>query len=429
MSKKIVALMLLVVFVLAACTPQAAAPDSANAGDKVEVRFWMHQNPAFEASYKALADAYTAAHPDVTITIETFDYDTYIQTLQTALPAGEEADIMQMFGSWVCSYSDRLDSVPGDVLSMDQANEIFYAASIGGFTCGGELKGVPQEFNIEYGGVLVNKAMFDAAGVAYPPAWATLDDMAADAAMLTKYDDADVMVQAGLDFLGGDTLPFMFMAGILQRGGDYWNADQTAFTFNTPEAKETLEWMNSLVAEHKVVDSTLFASDLVVDDFFGGRSAMSYIGPWAVATGLTNFPEFGEFGYVMVPYIGDQPTFAADSGWGLTVSPNSKNAAVAWDFIKFVTMDPANALQWNIGTATIPALVANTDDPKLVEALPFIENIKSQLEYGRYIGNMPDRDQVFYNIIHQHILNVFQGIETVDDALKAIDEETNATLQ
>src|SRR5829696_6955236 len=78
--------------------------------EPVTLRLWAHQEPNFNTGTQALIDAYTAEHPNVTITMETFEYDLFIQTLQTALPAGDNADIMALFGSWTCSYADRLAS-------------------------------------------------------------------------------------------------------------------------------------------------------------------------------------------------------------------------------------------------------------------------------------------------------------------------------
>jgi hypothetical protein len=51
------------------------------------------------------------------------------------------------------------------------------------------------------------------------------------------------------------------------------------------------------------------------------------------------------------------------------------------------------------------------------------------LPYGRYLGNMPDRDLVVYEIIYPHILNALQGVETVDQALEAMDVEANSTFE
>ena len=61
----------------------------------------------------AIIAAYEAAHPNVDIQLENFDYELYLQTLQTAMPAGEEADILQLFGTWTSQYYERLAPVPG----------------------------------------------------------------------------------------------------------------------------------------------------------------------------------------------------------------------------------------------------------------------------------------------------------------------------
>ena len=69
----------------------------------------------------------------------------------------------------------------------------------------------------------------------FPPQWKTMDDVIADAVALTQKDDAGMMTTAGFHFTAADPISASFLAGIKQRGGDYWNADHTGFTFNTPE--------------------------------------------------------------------------------------------------------------------------------------------------------------------------------------------------
>src|SRR5262245_45257389 len=96
-----------------------------SAQDAVTIRIWTHQNDAFTAGYQKLMDNYSASHPNVSFALETFDYPVYIQTLQTALPAGTEADILVMFGTWNCGYANggRLAPVPETVLSIEEAKE------------------------------------------------------------------------------------------------------------------------------------------------------------------------------------------------------------------------------------------------------------------------------------------------------------------
>jgi multiple sugar transport system substrate-binding protein len=434
MNKRIFTLfsmLIVAVLFLTACGGGAKTPTDTSPTEPVVIRMWAHTNNSFIAGYESLITAYEAEHPNIDIQLEHFDYELYLQTLQTAMPAKEEADIIQLFGTWTSQYYERLAPVPAEVMTLEQAQKIFYAAPIGGYIVDGKLYGFPQEFNMEYGGVLVNKTKFEAAGLPFPPQWKTMDDVLADALKLTEKDSAGMMTTAGFHFTAADPTSFSFLAGIKQRGGDYWNADHTGFTFITPEAKAQLEWMVNAV-EMGVVDPVVFndATNFVIDAFFQGHVAIGYIGTWAIAEGQANFPDFAdEWEYVYLPSMQGDPVFVADSGWGLTVSPNSKHQDIAWDFAKFVTANPENARQWNIASGTIPAMPEVAESAEIAEKMPWVAKALTTLPYGQYLGNMPDRDLIVYEIIYPHILNALQGVETVDQALEAIDTEANGTFK
>jgi multiple sugar transport system substrate-binding protein len=232
MKHKILTLMLVLIFVLTACgtkAPTATEPATGQppvavvteSAEPVVLRMWVHTNNAFIAGYEPIIAAYEAAHTNVDIQLENFDYELYLQTLQTAMPAGEEADILQLFGTWIAQYYERLAPVPADVLTIEQAQQTFYAAPICGYIVNDVLYGMPQEFNMEYGGVLVNKTKFEAAGLTYPPNWQTMDDVLADALNLVEKDESDMLSTAGFHFTAADPTWASFLAGIKQRGGDY----------------------------------------------------------------------------------------------------------------------------------------------------------------------------------------------------------------
>ncbi len=443
--------LLAVVSLVAACAGQAPAPAAqeeapaakeeapaakeeapAAEEEKVELRFWMHQNPAFIQANEEIIRRFEETHPNVTIKLESFEYGLFIQTLQTAMPAGTEADIIEMFGTWVCSYANggRLAELPEDVMSRSEAEEAFFRAPLEGYDCNGKLYGLPNEFNIENGAVLVNPAMFEAAGLEYPPQWNSMEELLADAQKLAQFD-GESMTVSGFHFISGDGLAFQLLAGILQRGGEYWKPDGSGVQFTTPEAEETLEAMKSWVTERKVTDPFLFNGDSnwVGTSFFNNQVAIGFIGPWIVPVGLEEYPET-QFDYVSLPnYAGDKHYFAADSGWGKVVSINSEHKELAMEFVKFATTDPDNAKLWNVATGTVPALKSVANDPTLLEDLPYIEASLEVLDYGRYIGPLPDRDLFWYDIVQPHVLAVLQESETVDEALAAIEAETNASFE
>lgn len=383
MSKKISLLLssLVVASVLLAACGSAAKPaggEEAVAGEKVTIRVWTHQNDSFNAGYETLAAAYMGMHSDVEIVFETFDYDTYIQTLQTALPAKTEADILQMFGSWVCSYAEggNLAETPASVISVDDARAKILAAPIGGYICGDKLYGVPQEYNIEYGAVLFNTTIAEEVGATnYKDGWADWDEVIEDGQKMAVVQDG-VMTRAGLNFTASDGAATMFHSVYLQYGGQYLN--DGVYTVNTPEGLKTLEFMKSLV-DAGLVDPVLYNDDenWVGDSFFAESSAMGLVGPWAIPEYSSDYEDVAAATiYAPLPSVGAEPTFAAASGWGLAVSANSKVQDAAWDFVKFVTLDADNAIAWNLASGSLPALAENIEGAnadKLVGAFPYFE--------------------------------------------------------
>ena len=393
----------------------------------ITLRVWTHQNESFNNAYHALAKAYMAKHPNVKIKFETFDYDTYIQTLQTAIPAGTEADVLQMFGSWVCSYAKggNLAEVPADMLTVDKAQEMFFAPPIGGYICDSKLYGVPEEFNIEYGAAMVNTKLADQVGATnYKQGWKTWDDLISDAKKLTVFKDG-AMTRAGFMFTHADGISTMFYSLILQYGGQYLEGN--TFKVNTPEGKKALSLMKRFVDE-KVVDPVLFNDDenWVGDAYFDQMVGIAVVGPWVIPEYKSDYPDVVKVTkYVKLPYEGDKPVFAAASGWGLTVSNHSKAKDAAWDFVKFVTLNADNALLWNMETGTLPAMKDNAKGAsreKLVKKFPYFEPFLEILPYGKYEGAFPDRDYVWYEVTYPEILNFLQGNQTMEKTLEDIQK-------
>lgn len=414
----------------------------AAAQDAVTIRLWQHQNDAFNAGMQTLAEAYMAANPNVTITLEAFEYDVFIQTLQTAMPAGTEGDIIQLFGTWACGYASggRIATVPESVMSLEEAEGLYYAAPLGGFACPDDvgnvsLYGLPQEFNIEYGAALVNTDIAASVGVELPEplvGWPTWDAFIADAEKMTEGDQA-FMTRAGYHFTNDDALNFTFFSLIAQQGGEFFDEATKTYQFQTPEAKAALELMVSMVQEHNLVSPELFNSTTNALDaaFPTGQAAMGLIGPWVVpCCVLPAAPDYADnIEYIRLPSLGTDPIFKADAGWGLTVSVNSKVQEQAWDFIKFAVANADNALGWNITSGTLPALRSLVEDEAtlatFVEPQPWVQPFLDIFPYGQFIGHLPDRDFLFSNVSRPHIFNAMLGIETIDEALAAMESEAN----
>jgi multiple sugar transport system substrate-binding protein len=423
-----------ILLIASACTfgEKTSSSDGGSSDGPVKITMWAHRSKSFDKALVDAANAYHELHPNVTIDLETFAYDDYIQTLQTALPAGNGADILHMFGTWTCTYSDFLAPVPGDVESLDDARSVFYPVPLGGYVCGDDtLYGLPQESNVEYGAILVNTQMAAAAGTS-TTGWDSWDDLIADAVKLTVVQDGKI-TRAGYHFTAGDGLAHSFLSLILQAGGNYMNADGTAFTFATPEGERALGLLKSIV-DAGAVDPVLFndESNWVGDCYFTELCAMGLVGPWAVADYEDDYPEIvANTVYAKLPPLEDSSDFVADSGWGLTVTNESPNADVAWDFVKFATLEAEQAKQFNLTSGTLPALKENAQGAakdELIHAFPHFETWFEVLPNARFVGQLPDRDKLYYDIIYNHGLAALRGDESIPDALKAMETEANETF-
>jgi multiple sugar transport system substrate-binding protein len=87
-----------------------------------------------------------------------------------------------------------------------------------------------------------------------------------------------------------------------------------------------------------------------------------------------------------------------------------------------------SALTWNTATSTIPAMMALVENPTILETAPWLQATFNLLPHGQYIGDVTDRDQLFYEILYPHILDAMEGMASVDEAARLIHSEANAMV-
>ncbi len=444
MSNKLIGGLLAAALLVSACgssTPAAdqptAAPDAqpteaAPGGEAIELRVWGHQAPAFNAANQAMFDEFQKQNPNVTIKYETFPWDVFIQTIQTSLPAGNTADVILIPGGYTCRYATggQLLEVPANVVSLADAQNMFYAAPLGGQTCDGKLYGFPAEYNIEYGGAYVNPALFETAGLTYPPQWSNWDAVVSDAKALTQVGSDGVMTVAGLHYTNSDQLFTYFLAGILEQGSDYFAEDGKHFNFNSPEAIATIQKLIDMAQTDKIVDPIIFngESEWVGESFAQGHNGIGILGSWYVGDARIAYPDLA-FDYVALPpLMGSTHKFASVGGWGYVVSQSTTQPDLAWKLAAFLGTDQTNVYNFNSTSATIPAMKSVAADPKLLEAAPHMAAVLPILDAGQYQGNLTDSDQLAYEIVYPTILNAIQGAMTAEEAANSIHEDANAMV-
>jgi multiple sugar transport system substrate-binding protein len=390
------------VALLGACGSATPAPVE---DPPVTLSFLRHDNSDYVRADDAAFASYTAAHPKVTVSPMTIRYPTLGSTLLAELKADRlAADLVRVQPSWVCSFADNLADVPEEVLSLGEAQSTFFAAPLSGSVCNGKLKGLPIEYNLEYGGVVVNVDKYQSR-YGRSPSWGTWRDFIREASELTEYDASNNPAANGLDIAPDWPQPVkhIFFSQILQRGARYTSGD--VFDFTTQAAADALTDMVSWVKTDHVMypslipqDNTFVTTRLAVGTAGYGwgdparpLSVMGYCGTWGVPATAGQVPKGSQSHYdyfTVPPMVGSEHRFVQNSGWALVVPRTSKNQRVAWDVARSLALDPTAMKKWNATTGSLPALRVN-GTPEAATSDPMLAKVQPLLEKGQWVGYIP----------------------------------------
>jgi multiple sugar transport system substrate-binding protein len=425
-------------------TPAGCGSD-ADPAAPVTLTYYRHDDVAVAAADTRALAAYTAAHPNVTFEVRVLNYNTLLGLLEAELKTGTiKADLINMPPSYACGYAAQLATVPAQVITPAQATSSFLQAPLQGVTCEGELKGLPREYNLEYGGILVNMTRYRAKITDRTPAqWQTWADVIRDARALTELDDSGNVKVAGLDFRHRAPVKHILLALILQQGASFWTADKRGFQFDGAETRTALQWFVDAAQGQRYLDPRQPASVTgpwalaLVDD----RAAMVYTGTWghaiAVGAAATQGKNIELAYFRHPPFFGSEHIFVQNSGWSLVVPQNSARRDLAMAVVKALTTDPPTVREWNRLAGSISPLQTHASAEALMPD-PVLLPIQPLLAQGQWMGYLPPvpltdtRDSMYNNVTDaMRGTRMRDGMEqpfTVEDAVRGLHQECNAIL-
>ena len=421
------ALILLIVAVMLVTTLYAGGNRSSSGRTRVE--FWGHENDTWNNSWRSLATRFNSSQTEVEVVPTFFPYDEFEAKIQTSLMAGAAgADAYEMWGGWALDFigANALSEVPTALIN-DLRNDTFEPV-MGALERNGRYFGVPLEFNIEYGGMFVNKPRFQQQGIPYPQTW----DEVIDVARRTTVRRGDIFDMRGLDFTTLDTLTYTFLSMIMSRGGQYWVNGR--LNFSSPIAVEALQTLVNYIVVDRItnLDSATGAEGIADWEFMGRDQAMMVPrGPWPIGDFDHDFgKQLGvDFDYVSFPFWGPTRAFPAETGWSLCVARASRVPEAAWRFISFA-LEPANMLQHNVICAQVPARRSVAQNPAYLRQAPFMAPVLNILQYGKFIG--PFNTEVLKANLSQVFISLCTRDGTyasVEAALRALENQCNTELR
>jgi multiple sugar transport system substrate-binding protein len=413
---------------LGACAPGSSGGGSQGGGasggaTNLALAFWG--NPTRNKNTQAELDAYMAANPDVKISGQPGEFNTYWDKLATQTAGGNAPDIIQMDMNYISEYGTRGALL--DLSGVDTSK--FVEGTVDSGKINGKLVGVNAGINSAL--IFANPKVFEKAKMDLP------DDKTWTWDQMMDFS-AEVASKAGVPFglaslMGSDSL---FGTFVRQQGKELFTADGLGFDVADAQA-----WYDLMV---KGVKAKAFGTPEQISEeqakpldqsaIVVGTAAMQYYNSNQLEA-VSNAAGGELMGMLRGPSMAGKATerktwYKASMLWSASAKTKYPEAAVAW--INWFANDPAAA---NIDLAE-RGIPPNTE--VLAEVTPKLS--EAQKEVAKYIVEIkpevattpiapPPGGGTIANVLFRHGTDVVFGRTSPAEGAQKFVDEMKSNLQ
>ncbi len=378
-------------------------------------------------STETLAAGFIATHPDVTIKVEKTSYKSILESLPVQLASGNAPDIARLtdFGPLARYFLDMRphlkDAAYWDANFAAQLDWLRVTPGDNG------IYGLPTQETVT--GLLVDKSLFDQAGVAIPGPKATWDDWAAAVDRVAKATNTPF----GMAF---DRSGHRFAGPAISEGAKYFAADGTPALVDagfSAMAAKFVKWNAD-----KTVDPDVWAAQAggyrdAFDEFANGKLVAYLSGSWQVHRLQTQVGD--GFEWVARPSpCGSATCTGMPGGAEFVAFKSTKNPQAVADFLDYLASEPVYA-KWMIMTSNVPAhlglqktQLAYTGSPAANAALQVFGAAAATLSPVAYHLQGYGYNRVLFNVTADRLSQVIAGQMSLEDALVRMNSDVAAQL-
>ncbi len=394
---------------------------SATSGNITLTVAGFSSSPAEDALVKSNLDKFHQLHPNITINWELIPGD-YPTKMRADVASGTVPDVFYLTPDMSSEYisAGKLLNLSPYMARDNVSPSSYYSALVNPFTCTkGQIYGLPKDWDSL--GVFYNKAMFKAAGLSYPTAGWTWQDMQNDAQKLTKNPGTPtgvygVSVSADLSRWG---------AFLLADGGSVLNQNGTKAVFNNAAGVNSLNFYTGFVTNHTGVMPTTVGAGWNGDAFGKQRVGMAVEGGWLIPYMTQSYPSV-QYGIAPLPVAptGKSADLNYTNAW--SAYSGTKYPDAAWQLIKYMTGSTVQLSQLNDGFA-LPTIKSLANAPYFSQNPGFkvLEDAASN-SYADYYG---PQDQSIHTYVGNAIQEVLLGKASVQTALNQAAQLVDNQLQ
>lgn len=409
--------------------------------ETVTLRMWGGV-PA-EAGPQAVCDNFNELYKDKGIQVEYERFvndDTGNLKLETNLLSGTGVDLYMTYAA------DVLVKRAGGNMALDLSELIerdgfelkqYFGDMAEAYYVNGKPFSIPTKLD-QYG-IVINKDMFDEAGIEIPTEW-TFDEFAETAKKLTHGEGPDKVY--GMFWNSQQDLTYVFSDLVTQtNGGDPMYLSETETSFKDPVVIKAVELINNMMNVDKTSPTHTDSVTQKLSQegmFLTGKCAMT-IGPWIVRSIKDKETYPHDFTTAFAPYPvvekGQRNYTQGSYGDFLCINPKTENIDAAWEFAKWYATEGMLPV---VEGGRVPA--SNTYDPEVV-AKAFLNGAEDHIDLDSAmkiliapadncaVPSITNHIAEVKKVVTEELEKIFIGQQTVEAGMSKAKERADAFLK
>lgn len=395
-----------------------------------------------EAGPQQVCDNFNELYKDKGIQVEYERFvndDTGNLKLETNLLSGTGVDLYMTY------TPDVLAKRAGGNMALDLSELIerdgfdlttYFGTMAEAYYVDGKPYSIPTKLD-QYG-IVVNKDMFDEAGIEVPTEW-TYDEFREIAKQLTHGEGQDKVY--GMFWNSQQDLTYLFSYLVAQtNGGDPMYLSETESSFQDPVVLKTVTLLNDMMNVDKTSPTHTDSMTQKLSQegmFLTGKAAMT-VGPWIVRSikDTATYPHDFTTAFAPYPVVEAGQRNYTQGGYGdhLCINPKSEHIEAAWEFAKWYATEGMLPV---VEGGRVPA--ANTYDAKEV-AEAFLKGGEDHIDLDSTMNvlitpadnyavpSITSHAAEVKKVAVEELEKIFIGQQSVEDGMAAAKERADAIL-
>ncbi len=394
-----------------------------------QVSFMISGEPAEIAAYQTLVDAFQAKYPNIKIDLRSVASSSdYLKQLVTAYSAGNAPDVVLLNHRRVPQFAALGGLEPlGPYLDKSKVLHAadLYSQALDAYKYDGKTWCIPQ--NASSLVVYYNRALFDAAGVAYPAAGWTWNDFLKAARALTRDLNGDGKTE---QYGAGVSDELMRLAPFIwQNGGELLDnaTSPTKLTLDSPAALAAFQWFVDLQVKERVVPDATAEQAADSETRFSNGSLAMYFNSRRTVTTFRTIKGL-DWDVAPLPQGVKAASILHSDGYCLSAKAQDKDAA--WTFIEFANAAEGQKIMAGTGR-TVPSLRQVAESSAFLDPNQRPAHSQVFLDVIPSLRSMPMLPQwaAIEDAANNEINRAFYGQETVKEAAATAVSQTLTYFQ